>query len=157
MGDETILIDAIELIVRTALAPVADRLRALEAGAGDVATLRGQVAALEALTPAPGPPGPPGPEGPPGMGFDDYRVEYDGERTFTHRWARGETTAESAIVVPMMLYRGVYVPGKHYDRGDCVTFGGSLWHANTATTIRPGDGPAWQLAVKRGRDASVAR
>jgi len=144
--------DVIESVVRAALAPVVGRLRALEAAAGELGAVRERIAALDARPAAvPGPPGPPGADG---LGFDDYRLEYDGERTITHKWTRGEATAERAIKLPALIYRGVYVDGKGYERGDCVTWGGSLWHCNADTVIRPGDGaPAWTLAVKRGRDA----
>lgn len=141
--DPAILVDAIETIVKTALGPVVDRLKALET----------TTAGLLAAAPVVGPEGPQGPPGDTGMGFDEYGIDYDGERTFTHRWARGELRHESAFTVPMMIYRGVWTAGKLYSRGDAVTHGGSVWHANQATTIRPGDGPAWQLAVKHGRDA----
>jgi len=53
------------------------------------------------------------------------------------------------------LDRGVYVQGKTYEKGDSVSFGGSLWIAqrDTEAIEKPGDGsPAWRLAVKHGRD-----
>jgi hypothetical protein len=52
-----------------------------------------------------------------------------------------------------LQYRGVHEAGTAYDAGDTVTYGGSLWHCNSLTKDRPGEGnPAWTLAVKRGRD-----
>jgi hypothetical protein len=50
-------------------------------------------------------------------------------------------------------YDGPHESGKAYRKGVFVTHDGSVWHCNYATTVRPGDGPAWTLAVKRGRDA----
>lgn len=151
LDDPAVLVDAIETIVRTALAPVVARLRAVETTAADVGPVRDRIDVLEALAPVPGPAGPAGADG---LGFDDADVTYDGERTITLTWARGDARVERAITLPAMLYRGVYVPGKLYERGDVVTWAGSLWHANAETTTRPGDGaPAWTLAVKRGRDA----
>lgn len=50
-------------------------------------------------------------------------------------------------------YRGVYEPGQTYARGTFITLHGSMWHANQATTSKPGGGPDWTLAVKRGSDA----
>lgn len=147
----SVVVEAIETAVKTALAPVLARLVAVE-------TLATRLEIDGALA-APGPPGPagpegaPGPPGPPGFGFDDMRVDYDGERTITLAWSRGDLKAEQAIRIPAMLYRGVFVPGRMYEKGDCVTYGGSIWHANAETTTKPGDGsPAWTLAVKRGRD-----
>jgi hypothetical protein len=148
LDDPALLVDAFETVVKTALGPVVARLRTVE-------PLPARVASLEALAPVPGPQGPPGPAGADGLGFEDASVEHDGERTITIKWARGDAKAERAITIPAMLYRGVYVIGKLYERGDVVTWAGSLWHANAETTTRPGDGaPAWTLAVKRGRDGA---
>lgn len=153
--DVALVVDAVASALAAALAPVVTRLRALETAAADVAPVRERVAALEASPPVAGPPGAPGPPGADGLGVDDLAVAYDGERTITLTWARGDRRVERAITIPAMLYRGVYVPGKRYDRGDAVTWDGSVWHANADTTTRPGDGaPGWTLAVKRGRDAA---
>jgi|SRR5215831_8251778 len=115
------LVDAVEHAVKTALAPVVGRLRALETSAAELAGARERIAALEAREPVPGPPGPPGPAGADG--------------------------------VPGMTYRGPWDPARRYAKGDVVTIDGSMWHANTDTERRPGDGSGeWTLAVKRGRD-----
>lgn len=155
LDESAVLVDAMEHAVRAALTPVVARVKALETTAATVGPVKDLIASLEALGPVPGPAGPPGPAGADGLGFEDASVEHDGERTITIRWARGDVKAERAIKIPAMLYRGVYVVGKVYERGDVVTWGGSLWHANDETTTRPGDGaPAWTLAVKRGRDGA---
>jgi len=122
-----VLVDAVETVITRALAPVVGRLRAIEtdraADTTAAAALVARVAALETREPAPGPAGPPGPPGPAGA---------DG--------------------IAGMTYRGVWQPGD-YRRGDVVTRDGSMWHCNADTATRPGDGgPAWTLAVKRGRD-----
>ncbi len=59
--------------------------------------------------------------------------------------------------VPAMIYRGVYREGV-YQKGDTVTFGGSLWHSNKdGNTEKPDTGSgAWTLAAKRGRDGKDA-
>jgi len=49
-------------------------------------------------------------------------------------------------------YDGPFEGGKTYRKGTFTTHDGSLWHCNYKTASRPGDGPAWTLAVKRGRD-----
>jgi len=147
--------DVIEAVVRAALAPVLARLRALEPLVADVQGTRERVASLDARAPVPGPPGPAGADG---LGFDDYEVRYDGDRTLTHRWARGERSGEQVIKIPTPIYRGVFVPGHLYERGDLVTVDGSMWHANSDTTARPGEAATaadWTLAVKRGRDRWV--
>jgi hypothetical protein len=49
-------------------------------------------------------------------------------------------------------YKGIWKPG-HYSAGSFVTHGGSMWHADTATSFKPGEGGGWTLAVKKGADA----
>ena len=71
----------------------------------------------------------------------------------THRWTAGEKSIAIPVKIPAALYRGVFVDGRIYERGDLVTVNGSIFHCNTDTTRRPGDGAKdWTLAVKRGRD-----
>lgn len=53
-----------------------------------------------------------------------------------------------------MRYDGPHEAGKVYDKGVFVTRDGSLWHCNYKTASTPGDGPAWVLAVKRGKDST---
>lgn len=53
--------------------------------------------------------------------------------------------------VPGLVDRGVYKAGETYQRGDAVSWGGSLFIAQTATTAQP-ETADWRLAVKRGRD-----
>ena len=50
-------------------------------------------------------------------------------------------------------YRGTWRSDTPYARHNSVTHGGSLWIARADTKQKPGDGDAWQLAVKHGRDA----
>jgi hypothetical protein len=54
---------------------------------------------------------------------------------------------------PGLEWCGVFLEGQSYDRGQLVTWAGSSWHCNEATTTKPGEGSkAWSLMVKRGRD-----
>lgn len=58
-------------------------------------------------------------------------------------------------------YQGVFIDGKDYSKGDCVSEGGSMWVCTGRTSARPG-GPSaesrnWSLAVKRGRDGKDFR
>lgn len=151
--DAPALADVVEAVIKAALAPVTARLKVLEGKAPPdevIATLRERVATLEAIPAQPGPPGPPGSDG---LGFDAYTVEYDGERTFTHRWQAGEKSAEVRFTAPIPIYRGVFVETNGYQRGDMVTVNGSVYHCDTDTTTRPGEGSKdWTLAVKRGKD-----
>jgi len=124
--DTALIVAAIETAIKGAIAPVVGRVRELETVAGGLGSLGARLDAIEAREPVQGPPGPPGPPGPAGV---------DG--------------------APGLTYAGVYVAGKAYGRGDCVTFGGSLWHCNGETIARPGDGAReWSLVVKRGRDGA---
>lgn len=156
--DAPAIADVVELIVKSALAPLVARVKALEGSGMDVdaivshiATVRERIATLEARPPSE--PGPPGERGADGVGFSDYSVEYDGERAITHKWTVGGETKELRITTPIAIYRGVYVDGKIYERGDFVTVNGSLYHCDTDTTARPGEGAKeWTLAVKRGKD-----
>lgn len=105
----------------------------------------------------PGIDGKDGKDGRDGLGFDDLAVEHDGERSFTVAFVRGDVRkVVGTFSIPAQIYRGVYQRGRAYDRGDTVTFGGSLWVATEATSAVPGESKeasrAWALAVKAGRD-----
>lgn len=47
-----------------------------------------------------------------------------------------------------MVYRGVFQRAMSYEKGNMVTHQGSAWIALRDTDAKPGDGDAWQLAVK---------
>jgi integrin beta 3 len=97
-----------------------------------------------------------GKDGADGLGFGDLVAEYDGERRFTIRAVRDERTRDLGVFsIPAQVYRGVWQAGK-YDAGDTVTWAGSMWHCNGATSDKPGDGSkAWTLCVKKGADGRV--
>jgi hypothetical protein len=48
-------------------------------------------------------------------------------------------------------YVGVWATGKYHE-GNMCTLDGSVWHCNQETTQRPGTGPDWTLAIKRGQN-----
>jgi hypothetical protein len=54
-------------------------------------------------------------------------------------------------------YMGIWDSKTQYEPGSFVTDKGSVWHCNDTTRARPGDSPAWTLAVKRGADGRDAR
>lgn len=58
---------------------------------------------------------------------------------------------EFPITVPSQIYRGIWRENKEYQRGDTVTWGGSLWHCNADMAVgKPGESEEhWKLAVKR--------
>ena len=50
--------------------------------------------------------------------------------------------------------RGVWKDGEEYQKGDVVTFGGSVFFAQKATADKPTTSDAWRMSVKRGRDGA---
>lgn len=66
---------------------------------------------------------------------------------------RERIEALEAKVGEGISYQGPHEVDKVYQPGNFVTHDGSLWHCNYKTATKPGDGAAWTLAVKRGRDA----
>lgn len=93
-------------------------------------------------------------DGEDGFGLEDFEVDYDGERTVTIRFVRGDLVKEKAIKFPVVLERGVFSPDKAYERSDGVTYGGSFWIAQCDNPDgKPGDvNSDWRLSVKRGRN-----
>ena len=131
----------------------------------DIVALRERAAVLETRAPQPGPPGANGQDGlngkdgADGVGFDDLVVVQENERTFVLRAVKEERVKDiGRVTFPVELYRGVFVSGRTFDRGDCVTWDGSEWHCNETTSEKPGTGSkAWTLKVKRGRDGKDGR
>jgi hypothetical protein len=123
----------------------------------DASALGERVAVVETRAPVPGPAGTDGvngKDGADGLSFGDLSLLQEDERTVVLRATRGEGVKElGRLTFPLELYRGVYLEGKAYERGDAVTWAGSEWHCNEPTSTKPGDGlKAWTLKVKRGRD-----
>jgi hypothetical protein len=156
MIDPDELADVIVSTIDRRLAPVVAELRERLAGLDargapaelleTLALIRERVAALEAR------PGLPGPAGADGLGFDDLAVETDGAHTLTFALRRGDEERRFPIVVPWLVYRGVWAEGTAYVPGDVATWNGSAFVCRDATSSRPGDGGAsWTLAVKRGK------
>lgn len=93
-----------------------------------------------------------------GFGFDDVEARLaDDERSIMLVFTKGERVREFQIEIPALVDRGVWREGAEYRKGDCVTFGGSIWIAQKhAPDSRPGFGEGWRLAVKKGRDGRDA-
>jgi len=104
------------------------------------------------LGPVVGKDGEPGKPGLDGFGFDDLEATYDGEKTVTLKFTKGERVKEFAFTLPVVIDRGIYTEGKTYSAGDGATWGGSFWIAQKDTSTKPGEGGDWRLAVKKGRD-----
>lgn len=95
-----------------------------------------------------------GERGPPGFSLDDFDTEVrDGGRTVLFKFVSGDTLETHELGFDVALYRGVFKDGEPYERGDLVTWAGSLWHCNKQTSAKPGEAAEdWTLAVKKGRD-----
>jgi hypothetical protein len=116
--------------VRERLAVAEARLERSEAAVTaltqETVAQRERLATIEARPLEPGPVGPPGPPGRDGI---------DGKAG--------------------LRYRGIYDGAHTYEPGDLVTWAGSTWHCQAATTSKPGEyagAQAWILCVKKGRD-----
>lgn len=93
-----------------------------------------------------------GRDGADGFSLDDLQVDFDGERTVTLRFERGALKREYTLMLPVVIDRGVYTEARGYVRGDGVTWAGSFWIAQRATSAKPDASDDWRLAVRKGRD-----
>lgn len=95
-------------------------------------------------------------DGKDGVGYDDLVeiLEEDG-RTITRRYMKGDQVVkEYKHKFPVILDAGIYDRSKSYDRGDAVSYEGSMWVSKRDSNVSlPGTNADWRLAVKRGRDA----
>lgn len=93
-----------------------------------------------------------------GFSLDDFDIAPmpDG-RTIEMSFTAADGTKHTyELQFPVAIYRGVYRDSEQYQHGDTVTWGGSLWHCERATTEKPGTAD-WVLAVKKGRDGKDAK
>lgn len=55
--------------------------------------------------------------------------------------------------MPTMVYKEVWKDGETYQKGNVVTWGGSMWHCQKSdVTSKPATSDEWKLCVKRGTD-----
>ncbi|WP_216671386.1 hypothetical protein [Mangrovicoccus sp. HB161399] len=96
--------------------------------------------------------GAPGADGQDGLGFEDLDFSSDGHGRPVAVFRRGG--AEKSVRLPCIIDRGPFRSGGSYEKGDAVSYGGSMWIAQEdGASERPDGGAGWRLAVKRGRDA----
>lgn len=94
-----------------------------------------------------------GADGKDGIGFDDVRVDYDGDRGFSIVFEKDGREIRHDVRVPVVIDRGVYKSEAEYEKGDGVTHQGSYWIAQSESPeVAPGLSDDWRLAVKKGRD-----
>lgn len=108
---------------------------------------------IENLGPCVGKDGAPGRDG---FSLDDFDCEPVDERTVVLKFTRGDVCHSYELVFPVPIYRGVFKEGEAYQRGDMVTWGGSLFHAEKATLAKP-ESEDWRMCVKKGRDGRDAK
>ncbi|MEO3387330.1 hypothetical protein [Mesorhizobium sp. CAU 1741] len=94
-----------------------------------------------------------------GFSLSDFDATLmDDGRTVLLSFDQGEQSFKVELGIPAMIYRGVFKEGRSYEKGDTVTWGGSLWHCDVDATEEKPDSQAkhWTLAAKRGRDGKDA-
>src|SRR6202000_97093 len=94
-----------------------------------------------------------GRDGTDGVNFDEMEATYDGERTITLSFSRGDVRKQFPIKIQNLIHRGVFKHSMKYEQGDCVTWDGCTWVARG--DIEKGKSfnkDEWQLIVKRGTD-----
>lgn len=90
--------------------------------------------------------------------LDDFDIVPLGDdRSFKFCFTNGEVMHSFEMSFPVMIFRGVYVEGREYARGDTVSWAGSTWHCDLdGTKNKPGEGN-WTLSNKKGRDGKDAK
>lgn len=102
--------------------------------------------------------GEPGKDGRDGFALEHFDIEAgeDG-RTCTLKFEQGDVRHTYDLVFPAIIYRDIFKEGEEYQAGDAVTWGGSLFIAQRATSAKPESADSgWRLAVKKGRDGKSA-
>lgn len=99
----------------------------------------------------PGRDGVDGKDGADGIGFEDMTFETDEHGRVVAKFQRGDVI--KSVRLPGIVDRGPFKSGDGYEKGDAVSYGGSLWIAQEPTGDKPEGSKAWRLAVKKGRDA----
>lgn len=98
-----------------------------------------------------------GKDGRDALDIEDFELSLnDDNRTVTMSLKRGDVLVEKSVKLPVILDRGVFSETESYEKGDAVSYGGSLWISQKdAPEGKPGTGEDWRLSVKRGRDGKT--
>lgn len=96
-----------------------------------------------------------GRDGRDGLGFEtlDFSEDADGRPVAVF----SRDGVSKSVTLPCIVDRGPFRSGQSYRKGDCVSYGGSLWIAQEETGEKPDGGKGWRLAVKKGRDARAQK
>jgi hypothetical protein len=103
--------------------------------------------------------GDPGRDGRDGFSLSNFDATLmDDGRTVLFSFEGADQSFAVELAIPAMIYRGVWREDQAYERGDTVTWAGSLWHCDADDTSEKPDGSEkhWTLAAKRGRDGKDA-
>jgi hypothetical protein len=73
------------------------------------------------------------------------------------REAEAQFAAKLEGATKEFAYKGQWVDGTQYKRGNFVSMGGQVYHANVDTRSRPSTDGTWTLACKSGRDGRDGR
>jgi hypothetical protein len=88
-----------------------------------------------------------------GINFEEMEATYDGERTITLSFARGEMRKEFPFKIKNLIHRGVFKHSENYEEGDMVTWDGSMWMALGGVGMgKSFNKEDWRLIVKRGQN-----
>lgn len=109
----------------------------------------------KALGPVVGKDADPAMPGKDGLGFEDMEFITGEDGRPVAKFQRGDMV--KSVALPCIMDRGPYRSGESYQKGDAVSYGGSLWIAQDETAERPDGGKGWRLAVKKGRDGKDVR
>ena len=92
-------------------------------------------------------------DGKDGFSPDDLEISMDG-RTLTVALIKDGRRIERKVRIDTILYKETHNLATKYERGDAVTYSGSLWIAlKDSPTGRPNKhNGEWKLAVKKGND-----
>lgn len=98
-----------------------------------------------------------GKDGRDALDIEDFELSLnDDNRTVTLSLKRGDVLVEKSVKLPVILDRGVFSETESYEKGDAVSYGGSLWISQKDTPEgKPGTSDDWRLSVKRGRDGKT--
>lgn len=125
-------------------------------GALILTTTKGDAVALGRVV---GKDGDAGKDGVDGLGFDDLSATFDGERTVSLRYARGDRVKEFAFELPVVIDRGYWRDGMGVKAGEAVTHAGSWWIAKRDNASKPcrENADDWRLGARGGRDGKDGR
>lgn len=103
-----------------------------------------------------------GADGRDGLGWEDFSWDQDEDGRLLAKYQRGDVV--SSVRVPCVVFRGLFIEGTPYMRGDSVTWGGGQWIAlrDNDGSVKPDqivkDGPrVWQLSVMRGKQGTAGQ